>query len=186
MAAFIGMRDEATDLARMLVSVTEIGHHRRWCIPRLFDHYGKIDCARIQPWRRTGFQTTDPERQLAQTLGKCNRWWITGPTAGVILEPHMDLAAKESACGQYDAWRIELQPGLRYNAFDLVAGDNQVIDGLLEYSEIRLVLERVADGSLLQDTICLCSRSPDSRAFAGIEYTELDTSLVGCACHGTA
>ena len=98
----------------------------------------------------------------------------------------MDTTRQERSRGQNYRTRPETQPDLGDNTNDPVTLDQQIIDGLLEQGEIRLILQSRADGLPIQHPVCLGAGGPDGRAFASIEDAELDSSFVDGFCHGPA
>jgi hypothetical protein len=179
------VRYEAADLTRVLFHLAKVGHHWGWCVTRLFDHDRKIHRACIESRWRSGFETTDPQRQLPQSLRQRYRWWITRSTTGMIFQTNMYLAPQERTGCQDYARSKEFQAGLGNHTIYAVTNDDQIINGLLEYPQIWLVLKNLADCSFVQYSICLRTGCADCWAFAGIEYAELDTRLVCGTRHGS-
>jgi hypothetical protein len=67
-----------------------------------------------------------------------------------------------------------------------VALHHQVVHGLLEQPEVRLVLQAAADGGLVEDAVGLGPGGAHRRPLAGVEDAELDAALVGGQGHGAA
>ena len=98
----------------------------------------------------------------------------------------MDLPVQESARRQHDGAAAEADAHLRDGAHHPVAFDHQVVHGLLEQREVRLVFQPPADGRLVEDAVGLRARRPHRRPLAGIEDPELDPRLVGRDAHRAA
>ncbi|MNT42096.1 hypothetical protein D3C72_1784960 [compost metagenome] len=98
----------------------------------------------------------------------------------------MDKSAEEGAGGEHHGFREEAQPHLGHDAFDLVVLDDQVVAGLLEYPQVRLVLEDFANGGLIENSVRLGAGGAYGRAFAAVQHTELDAAEVGGGRHGAA
>jgi hypothetical protein len=98
----------------------------------------------------------------------------------------MDLAVEERARRQHDSARPETDADLRDRTDHPVALDHQVVDGLLEQPQVRLILEPMADRSLVQDAVGLGTRGAYGRTLRRIEDPELNTALVGRGGHRTA
>ncbi len=76
--ALVGVGDPAADLRRMLLSAAEKGHHRQRRVAGLLGHLREVHRTAIDARRRAGLQPADAQRQLAQTLGQCDRRRIAG------------------------------------------------------------------------------------------------------------
>ena len=98
----------------------------------------------------------------------------------------MNKTTEESTGGQYHVVSQKTQAHLCDNALGFTLFNNQVIAGLLEYPEIRLVFQNLADRGLVQHAVSLRSGCPHGRALSAVEHTELDACLVGSDSHGAA
>ena len=98
----------------------------------------------------------------------------------------MDAAAKEGAGGQHHGAGVETQTHIGDGADAALAVHNQVVHRLLEDGQIRLVFQHAADRGLVENAVGLRTGGTHRRAFAGVEYAELDASTVGGAGHGAA
>lgn len=170
----------------MLFLVAHERHHRDRRIARLLGHHREIHRAAIDTRRSAGFQTANPQRQFTQTARQGNRRWITGATAGEILQTDVDKSAEKRAGGQYHGIGEETQTHLGDDTAYLFLLDDQVIGGLLKYPQVRLVFEDFADSGLVENTVGLRTGRPYRRAFAAVQYAELDAALVGGHGHRAA
>ena len=66
----------------MVTAAAEEGKDRRRFIAGLLCHRRVVERRAVQPRRRTGFQSRNPERQFTQALGEPYRRSITDPTTG--------------------------------------------------------------------------------------------------------
>ena len=184
MGLFGGPGHVAAHLFRMLATAADKGHHRGGVIPPLLLHHREIHRPGVDAWRRAGFQAADVERQFPQTLGKGIGRRITGTTAGMVLHADMNNTAEESTGGEYHSLRVEADTSLGNDASYLVVFDNQVVRRLLEQGQVRLTFQGMANGSLIENAICLGTGGSHGRSLAAVQYPELDTGLVGGFSHG--
>jgi len=183
----VRVRDPARHLARVHGRVTHDGKHGHGIeIARLFLHHGKVDAAAIDARRRARFQAALRQFQLFQAGRQGDGGRVAGAAGRVIVQAHVDLAVEESPRRQHHGARQELQADLRHRADDTVAFDDQIIDGLLEQPQVRLVFQARTDGGLVQNTVGLGARGAHCRAFRGIQDAELDAGLVGGDGHRAA
>ena len=98
----------------------------------------------------------------------------------------MNLAVKESPSRQHHGAAAELEAYLSHGTDYTVTLNHQVINGLLKQPEIRLVLQNLANGCLIQNTVSLSTCGTYSGTFGAVQDTELNTALVSGQCHGTA
>jgi alkyl hydroperoxide reductase subunit AhpC len=147
----------------------------------LLDHHREVDGLAVEPWRRAGLQPPDRQLQLAQARRQRNRGRIAHATAGVVRQADVNQPVEESAGGQDDGARSKAHPELGHHAGDAIAVEHQVVTGLREERQIRLVLEAAANRLPIQHAICLRTRRAHRRALARIENAELDAGFVGGA-----
>ena len=185
-SARVGVGHPAADLARMHGLVAEEGHHRGRGVAGLLGHHREIHRAAIDTRRGAGLQAADTQRQLAQAFGQGDRGRIAGTAAGVVLQADVDKSAEEGAGGQYHVVGHEAQAHLCDHTLDLVLLDDQVVRRLLEYPQVRLVFQNLADRSLVQEAVGLGTGGTHGRALAAVEHAELDAALVGGQRHGAA
>ncbi len=98
----------------------------------------------------------------------------------------MDKSAEEGAGSQDHVVGMEAQSHLGHYAADLILLDDQVVAGLLEYPQVRLVFQCMADSGLIEHAIGLCTSGAHCRPLAAVKDAELDTALVGGFGHGAA
>src|SRR5262249_1164641 len=111
---------------------------------------------------------------------------VSGTTALVVIESHVNTSAEERPDGQNDGWRLEGDSRYRNDAFHFTACDDQVSSFLLEKGEIRLVLENRADPPAMELAVSLRPGRTDSRTFARVQRAELNSRAIGGARHGTS
>jgi hypothetical protein len=104
----------------------------------------------------------------------------------MVVEADMDFAAEEGAGAQHHRFGEEANTGLRDNAFDAIAVHDQIVDGLLENAQVRLIFENGADRSLVQHAVGLCARRPHCGTFARVQDPELNTATIGRQRHRAA
>ncbi len=192
MRALVGVGDPARHLARVHGCIAHEAEHGHGAFVHAAGHavagllgaFGEVDAAPVQPGRRTGFQTTLGQLQLLQTRRQRHRRWVPRPAGRVVVQAHMDLAVQESARRQHHRAAAKADTHLRHSPHHAVALHHQVVHGLLEQPQIRLVLQHAADGGLVQDAVSLRPRGAHGGALAAVENAELDAALVRGQRHG--
>ncbi len=124
--------------------------------------------------------------EFLQACGQAQRGRVSGTASGIVVEPHMDSPIQEGARRQHHRAAPEADAGLRDGAHHAFALQHQVVHGLLEQPQLRLVLQPPADRGLVEDAVGLRARGAHGRALAGVEDAELDATLVGGGRHGAA
>src|SRR3990170_6124756 len=162
------MRDPAGNLPGMQVAPAEEGKHGFWRIPRLLRELGELDGAGIQARRRTGLEPTDRELHFSQPRRQRRRGGVAGPASAIAVHADMDQTGKKSPGGEHYAARAELQAQLRRYADCALTLQENVVYGLLEYPESRLVLEAPADRLTIEGAVCLCPRGAHRRPFRAV------------------
>lgn len=152
----------------------------------LLGHHREIHRAPIDAWRSPGFQAADAQRQFTHAVGQGDRGWITGTATGMVLQTNVDKPAEESTSGQYHRFGEETQTHLGNYALDLVLLDDQVVAGLLEYPQVRLVFQDFTHHRLVDGAVGLRTGGAYRRALAVVQNAELDAALVGGQRHGAA
>src|SRR5580704_14884832 len=99
----------------MLRASAEIRKNRPRVIAVLLAQRREIDTAAVDARRCARLQASDAQWQFAQTRRQADRRWIAAPPAGVPLQTHMNLAAKERAARQYDCSPTNLKPARVYD-----------------------------------------------------------------------
>ncbi|MNF42940.1 hypothetical protein D3C84_240100 [compost metagenome] len=182
----IGVGDPAAHLPRMLFLGTEERHHRDRGIAGLFGHHREIHRTAIDAWRGAGLQATDAQGQFAQALGQGDGGRIASAATGIVLQTDVDKSAEEGAGCEHHGFCVEAQTHLGHYAFDLVVFHDQVIAGLLEYPQVRLVLQDFAYRRLVEHAVGLGTGSAYGRALAAVQDAELDAAQVSGGSHGAA
>ena len=184
--AFVGVRDVAADLSRMLATQADIGEHGHRLVAGLHREARVVDRATVDARRSAGLEPPHPERQLAQACREAIRRRIPRPTARRLFEADVDLAAEERPDRQHDGRRRELEPRGGDDTGDTAVFDPQVGDLGLEHREVRLVFDQRADRLAVQRAIRLRPRRPHRRALAGVQRAELDAGPIDRARHRAA
>src|SRR5690606_23193851 len=182
----VGVGHPAARLLRMFCRIADKAHDRNRRVAPLLLQPVENHRARVDARRRAGFQTIDPQRQFAQAPRQRDRRRIAGAAARVIVEADVDLAAEEGAGTEHHGLGEKANAGLGDGAANALALNDQVVDGLLENTQIRLIFENRADCRLVQNPIGLGAGGAHRRALARIQDSELDAAAIGRGGHGTA
>src|SRR5690606_28876072 len=166
--ALVGVSDVAAGLLRVFIDGAEVAHHRQGFVAPLLFHYREVDGLAVDARRRAGLQAVDAERQFAQASGQGYRRRIAGAAAAVFFQADVDNAAKEGAGGEHHGTGVKTQAHVGDGADALAVLDNQVVDGLLEDRQVRLVFQGSADGGFIQHAVGLGARGTHRRALARI------------------
>ena len=137
----------------------------------------------VQARRRAGFQAALRQVQFLEPRRQGHRRRIAHAPAGVVLQPDVNLAVEEGACGQHHGRGQKADAELRHRAAHLVALDDQVVASFGENGQIGLIFESTANGLLVQHAIGLGARGAHRRALRGIQDAELDAGFVGRSRH---
>ncbi len=159
-------------------------HGNRVQVAGLLFQDGVVDGAPVNARRRTGLEAALGKLQFLQALTQRNSRRVAGASARIVLQANVDQAVQEGARGQHYSLGPELQANLRHGANDTVALHHQVLNGLLEQPQVRLVLEAAADGLAIQHPIRLRARRTDSWPLRAVQDSELDAGLIRGQCHG--
>lgn len=146
----------------------------------------KVDGATVNTWRCPRLQTALWQLEFFQTCRQSHSRRIARTACCVVVQAHVNLAVQESTCGQHHGLGAELQANLRDGTDHAVAFHHQIIHGLLEQPQIGLVLQHLADGCLVQNTVGLRTCGTHGWALGAVQDAELDTALVRGQRHGTA
>ena len=165
---------------------TEVGEHRARLIAVLFAQFGVVDAAAVDARRRAGLQPADPQRQLPQSRRQSIRGRIAGAAARMALHADVDPAAEKGADGEYDVAGEKFDAALRDAALDSIAPHLQIGNLLLEQLQVRLPLEKAANGAPVQLAVRLRPSGAHRGPLAGVERSKLYARLVGGERHGTA
>jgi hypothetical protein len=141
----------------MLAGVAEQRKHRQRIVRVLLGHHRKIDGLAVEARRRSGLQATGRQLQFAQTRGQRNRRHVAHATAGRIRQTDVNLAVEEGSGGQHHGARGKAHAQLRHRTDHPIAFDDQIVAGLGEQRQIRLIFQSAADG-LRYSTRSACAR----------------------------
>ena len=125
----------------MLVHRTQVGKHRAGLIARLFGQLREVDAPPVQARRRAGFQPADPQRQFPQPRGQRVGGRIAGPTAFIVGHPDVHPPGEEGAGGQHHRAGGKPDAALGHHPGHPVALNLQIVGGLLEHLQVRLILD---------------------------------------------
>ena len=187
MRARVGVRDPARHLPRMLLGAAQEAEHRhRVQVAGLFLQPAEVDRAAVQPRRCAGLQPALRQLQLLQPRRQADGRRVAGAAGAVVLQADVDAPVQEGAGRQHHGAAAEAQAHLRDSADHAVAFEHQVVHRLLEQPQVRLVLQPLADGRLVQHAVGLRARGTHRRALAAVEDAELDAGFVGGRGHRAA
>jgi hypothetical protein len=158
----------------------------RHAVAGLLGALAEVDRAAVQPRRRAGLEPALRQLEFLQPRRQADRRRVAGTTAGMVLEPDMDLAVEEGAGRQHHRAGAKADADLRHGADHAIALDHQVVDRLLEQRQVRLVFQHAADRGLVQDAVGLGPGRAHRRPLAAVEDAELDAALVGRQRHRAA
>ena len=168
MGFFVGMRDVARYLLRVLRRVAHERENRHRVIAVLLGQYAEINGARIDTRRRAGFQTADAQRQFTQTTRQRNGRRIASTATAVVVQTNMDFAVQECPDRQHHGFGAELEAHLGHGAHDAIVLNDKIFYRLLEDHQVRLVLQRGAHGLAVKHAVCLRTSGANSRAFTRV------------------
>ena len=132
------------------------------------------------------FKRPTAKPEVAQAACEADRRGIAGAAARVIDLADVDLAVEERADRQHDGLGRDAHAGLRDDAAHSRAVEQQAVDVLLQQREIRLGIEQLADGALVERAIGLGARRAHGRALAAVQGAEVDAGAIDRARHGAA
>ena len=183
----VGVGDPAWHLPRVLHRVAHEAEHRhRIQVTRLLGEFREIDAAPVQARRCAGLEPALRELELLQARRQRHRGRVARPAARMALQADVNLAVQEGAGGQHHGPTPKANANLCDSTHDTIAFNQQVVDGLLEQAEVRLVLQPLADRGLVQDAVGLGPGRSHRRPLGAVEDAELNPGFVGGSRHGTA
>src|SRR5580700_9642598 len=177
---------ETINLLRVFISSPNERNDRWRLIARLRGHHRIVDGAAIQSRWSAGLQTAHAQRQLAQPRGETLRGWIAAAAARILIKPDVNTATEESAHGQHHRARREGDTGDSDHAGNAAALDGEIRHLLLKEGEVRLALERHANGAPVELPVRLRARGAHRRTLARVQGAKLDAGAIGAARHGAA
>ena len=145
-----------------------------------------IDAPPIDARGCAGFQAALGQLQFFEPRRQAHGRRIARPTGGVVVQAHMDLAVQERTGCEHHGAATEANADLRDSAHHTVTFDHQVVHGLLEQPQVRLVFQDAADGGFVQNAVGLRPSGAYGRAFAAVEDAKLNAAFVGGQGHGPA
>ena len=98
----------------------------------------------------------------------------------------MDQTIEEGANGQYDRLAADADPALGDDTGDTIPVHDQIVAGLLEDLQVRVVLQGLTHHSLVQQAIRLGTGSPHRRALGRVERAKLDPAEIDGLRHDPA
>ena len=149
-------------------------------------HHGKIDGACIDAWWRARLEAIDAQRHFTQALGEGDRGRIPGAAPFVVFHADVDQTIEEGANGQYDRLAADADPALGDDTGDTIPVHDQIVAGLLEDLQVRVVLQGLTHHCLVQQAISLGTGSPHRRALGRVERAKLDPAEIDGLRHDPA
>src|SRR5690606_7541410 len=126
MGFFVGMRDVARYLLRMLSRIAHEREHRHGVITVLLCQHAEINGARINTRWRACFQATDAQRKFTQTTRQRNGRRSASTATAVVIQTDMDFAIQEGPDSQYDGFRAELEAHLGYGTHNAIVFNDKI------------------------------------------------------------
>jgi len=124
--------------------------------------------------------------QLLEPRRQPQRRRIARTARGVVVQPHVDAPVEKGARREHHGAPAKAYAHLRHRADHAIAFEHQVIDGLLEQPQVRLVFETAAYRCLVEHAVGLRARGTHGRALARIEDAKLYARLVSGQGHRAA
>ena len=181
----VGFGDPARQLARVLRGVAEEGEDRQRVVRMLLFHHREIDGLAVEARRRAGLQAALRQVQFLEARRQRHRRRIAHASTGVVLQPDVNLAVEEGACGQHHGRGQKADAELRHGTGDALAFNDQIVAGFGKDGQIGLIFQSTADRLLVQHAVGLGAGGAYRRAFRGIQDAELDAGFVGGRRHRT-
>jgi hypothetical protein len=98
----------------------------------------------------------------------------------------VNLAVEERADREHHGLGLDAHAGLRDDAAHARAVEQQAVDVLLQQREIRLGVEQLAHGALIEGAIGLRARRAHGRALTGVQRPKVNAGPIDRARHGAA
>src|SRR5450631_1739154 len=162
------------------------GKYRLGCVPGLHFEFGEIDGAPVEAGRRSRLEPAHRQLQFAQAGAQCSCRRFARPARLVLRESDVNQSGKESAGRQYHRVPGKADSELGDDAGDALTFEGEIVNRLLEQSQVGLVLEPRPDRLLVQKAVSLRARRAYSRPLARVQDAKLDAGFVGRQGHGAA
>ncbi|MNM68087.1 hypothetical protein D3C81_796370 [compost metagenome] len=182
----VGVGNVAGHLTRVLTGVADEREDGTRIVTVLLLHHGEIDGTGIDAWRRASLEPIDAQRQLTQTLRQGDRGRIPGAAALVVFHPDVDQTVQEGADCQHHRLAADADPALGDHAGDTIPVHDEIVTGLLEDLQIRVILQGLAHHGLVEQAIRLGTCGSHRGPFGGVEGTELDPAKIDGLRHDPA
>ena len=98
----------------------------------------------------------------------------------------MDEPREECPGGENHGTRTEADTKLGHHTADAIAFQHQIVHRLLKQGEVRLVFQAAANRFTVEHAVGLRTGGAHCRPLARIQYTKLDSCLIGRLRHGAA
>ena len=179
----VGTGDMAHYLPRVLRRRSGKGEHRHRFVAGLRCQLAVIDRLAINARRRAGLEPGDAKWQLPQAGGERIGRRVAGPAALIVGQADMDAAAEKGAGREYHHRGGEAQAHLRHHPGDPALLHNEILNGLLEQGEARLMLDGLAHRLLIERAVGLGAGGAHRGALARVQGAEMDAGIIGGARH---
>ena len=168
MGFFVGMRDVARYLLRMLRRIAHEREDRHRVITVLLRKHAEINGARINTWRCASLQAAYAQWQFTQTTRERNGWRIACTATAVVIQTNMNFPVQEGADGQYHRFGAEFKAHLGHSTHDAIVLNDKIFYRLLEDHQVWLVLQRGTYGLTIKHAVCLCTSGTHCRPFTRV------------------
>lgn len=111
---------------------------------------------------------------------------IPGTAALVVFHPDVDQTVQEGTDRQHHCLATDADPALGDHTGNTIPVHDQIVTGLLEDLQVRVVLQHLANDGLVEQAIRLGTSGSYCRALGGVECTELDPAKIDGARHDPA
>ena len=116
-------------------------------------------------------------------LAETHRGEVAGAAGRIILHPDMDEALEERAGREDDGRRFEDLAYLRLDAAHGTVLDDQPLDARLPHLQVGGALEHALAARAIGGLVGLRTAGANSRPFARVQKSKLDSGLVGRQAH---
>jgi hypothetical protein len=184
--ALVGMGDVAAYLGRVILGAAEVGEDGDRHVARLRLQQRVVDAAAVDTRWRPGLEPPHGEGQVPQASRQGVGWRISGASALVARQAHVDAPGEEGSHRQHHAGGTKDQADLSDDPGDPALLDQEIIHGLLKDIQVRGIFHRGTYRRLIKYAVRLGPCRSHRWPLAGVEDAELDASPVRCPGHQAA